>query len=184
MAAKIYRVYNCSRPSSAGPVSQPTATSTTVRTMLQIAMGTGFIGRIVEWGISFDGFSAVLPAKVELFSCTGAATMSTSAAVGDIMPLNDQYAFVATTSIPFDFNTGTSLTGFATGAVTEGTVANYRSFDMQLLPPTGPYVKQWPLGREPEVNRFHTDGSTQCFVRVRLTTNASVNVYIYVDVEV
>ena len=180
MAAKIYRVYNSSAPTTAAPVAQPTGTA--VRTMLQIQLATGFTGRIVEWGCSFDGFAAALPGRVELFGCTGAATMSTAAAAADILPLNDQYTAVATTSLPFVCSTTT--TGFATAAVTEGTVGAYRSFDMQLIAPTSQYLKQFPLGREPEFNSLLTTTATAYFLRVRMTFGTSVNAYIYVDIEV
>jgi hypothetical protein len=68
---------------------------------------------------------------------------------------------------------GTSLSGFATAAVTEGTVANYRPFDLQLIAPTSQYVHQGPLGREPFA-------AASTFVRCRVTAAASVNAYIYV----
>lgn len=180
MAAKIYRVYNASAPTTAAPVKQPTGTA--IRTMLQIQLATGFTGRIVEWGCSFDGSAAATPGQVELFGCTGAATMSTASAAADITCLNDQYTVVPTTSLPFVLSTTT--TGFATAAVTEGTVANYRPFDTQLIAPTSQYLKQWPLGREPEFNALLTTTATAYFLRVRMTFGATVNTSIYVDIEV
>lgn len=177
---KIYKIYNSTATSTAAPVKQPTGTA--IRTMLQVRLGVGRVARVCEWGISFDGSAAALPGMVELFSCSGAATMSTATVNADVMPTNDQYAFVNASDNPFALST--TLTGFATAAVTEGTVANYRALDTQLIAPTSQYVKQWPLGREPEFNRFLVDGSTACFIRVRVTFAATVNAHIYIDFEV
>lgn len=181
--AKIYRVYNSTATSTAAPVKQPTGTA--IRTMLQVRLGVGQMGRVVEWGCSFDGSSAATPGQVELFACSGAATMSTASTNADIMPLNDGYAFVNASNVPFDTSSApNTATGFATAAVTEGTVANYRSFDVQLIAPTNQYVKQFPLGREPEFAAVLRDGTTPCFLRVRMTFGTSVNTHIYVDIEV
>jgi hypothetical protein len=67
----------------------------------------------------------------------------------------------------------TALSSFAAGSSTEGTVANCNMFDLQLIPPTGQYVKQFPLGREPST-------ALSTFVRVRVTAGASVNCHTYV----
>lgn len=162
----LYLVQNAVRPTTAAPVKQPTGTA--IRTMLQIATSTVAGLYIVEWGISFDGSAAATPVQVELFGCTGAATMSTALAAADVQNFTDPNG-PAVAVLQF----GTALTAFATAAVTEGTVAAYRPFDEQLLPPTSPYVKQFPLGREPGV------GASQ-FVRVRVTAAATVNVTTYV----
>lgn len=167
MAAELlYTVANCSRPTTAAPVKQPTGTA--IRTMLQLATATTAGIYIVEWGISFDGSAAATPIQVELFGCTGAATMSTALAAADVMAFSDPGG-AASTSLQY----GTALSAFATAAVTEGTVANYRMFDQQLIAPTNQYVKQFPLGREPQC-------LLSTFVRVRVTAAASVNCYTYV----
>jgi hypothetical protein len=166
-AESLYVVHNSSRATTAAPVKQPTGTA--IRTMLQIATATTDGIYVVEWGISFDGSAAATPIQVELFNCTGAATMSTAHVAADYMKLTD----------PLGGATGgvqvgtTSLGGFATAAVTEGTVANYNLWDMQLIAPTSQYVKQWPLGREPQA-------ALSTFVRVRVTATATVNCYTYV----
>ncbi len=135
--------------------------------------------RIIEWGCSFDGSAAATPGEVEVFATTvGATGLSTAYAAADIMPWSDANAAAntaSTTGVPLAL--GTSNSGFATAAVTEGTVANARMFDLQLIAPTNQYVKQFPLGREPEVlgNQF---------LRVRMTFAATVNAYIYVIFEV
>lgn len=167
MAAEtLYLAMNATRPTAAAPVKQPTGTA--VRTMLQLATTTTAGLYIVEWGISFDGSAAATPVQVELFGCTGAATMSTALAATDVQNLTDANGLTNTI-----LQYGTALSGFATAAVTEGTVANYRAFDVQMLPPTSPYVKQYPLGREPEI-------ANSQFVRVRVTAAATVNATVYV----
>ena len=182
MPAATYMVYNSAQASTAAPVKQPTGTA--IRTMMQLApLATGFPIRIIEWGCSFDGSAAATPGEVELFACTGAATMSTAYAAADIQPYGSRLDIPANTSgtsgTPLSLST--TLSGFATAAVTEGTVAGYRGFDLQLLSPTQPYVKQFPLGREPQLGG---NSGTQDYLRCRMTFGTTVNVYIYVIFEV
>lgn len=167
MAAELlYTVANSTRATTAAPVKQPTGTA--IRTMLQLAtVSTGGI-YIVEWGISFDGSAAATPIQVELFGCTGAATMSTALAATDVMTLTDSSGGSVA-----NLQYSTALSAYATAAVTEGTVANYRMFDLQDVAPTNQYVKQWPLGREPQA-------LLSTFVRVRVTAGASVNCHTYI----
>jgi hypothetical protein len=163
---RLYMIANSSRATTAAPVKQPTGTA--IRTMLQFATPTTDGIKLVEWGCSFDGSSSATPIQVELFNCTGAATMSTASVAADAMRLS---APLGTETVPMQVGT-TSLTGFATAAVTEGTVANYNMWDLQLVAPTSQYVKQFPLGREPEA-------ALSTFVRIRVTAGASVNMYCY-----
>lgn len=179
MAAKTYLIHNSAQVTTAAPVKQPTGTA--IRTMMQLAPATGYAMRIIEWGCSFDGSAAATPGQVELFATTVAATaLSTAYVAGDIQPYGDPNAAAntaGTSGVPL--NLGTGLSGFATAAVTEGTVANARMFDAQMVSPTNQYVKQFPLGREPELN----GKATVEFLRVRMTFGTSVNAYIYVVVE-
>src|ERR1035438_6057181 len=140
MAAKTYIVTNSTATSTAAPVKQPTGTA--IRTMLQIAPATGVPIRLVEWGCSFDGSAAATPGQVELFGTTVAATMSTAFAAGDVMSYGDPNAVANTaggSGVPLNLSTTTS--GFATAAVTEGSVANYRLFDVQMVSPTNQYLR-------------------------------------------
>ncbi|KKM81969.1 hypothetical protein LCGC14_1324220, partial [marine sediment metagenome] len=59
----------------------------------------------------------------------------------------------------------------------EGTVTATRLFDPQLVAPTGQYVKQWPLGREPVVN-------VGAALRIRVLAPVDVNCECYVEVEI
>jgi len=175
MAAKVYSIYNGAQPTTAAPAKQPTGTL--IRTMMQLAVN--FPIRLIEVNASFDGTSAATPGIVEVFQTTVAATMSTANVAADIMPYGDPNAPANTagaSGIPLGLGT-TALTGFATAAVTEGTVANYHLFDAQQVAPTNQYVKQFPLGREPEL-------APSTFLRVRMTFGASVNTLIQVVFEV
>ncbi len=171
-------IQNTTGTTTAAPVKQPTGA--TIRTMLQIALSSTFpYARIVEWGCSFDGSAAATPGQIELVETgTVFATVSTASAAGDIIPWNDPNApanTAGTSGVPF--NLGTALTGFATGAGTEGSITATREFDSQLIAPTNQYVKQFPLGREPEIK------SGNC-LRIRATFGTTVNMYCYVIIEV
>jgi len=175
MAAKTYIIYNGVQAAAAAPVKQPTGTA--IRTMMQVSPLNGIAARVIEWGCSFDASAAVTPGQVELFDTTVAATMSTAYASADIGLYGDQNAPAG--SNYFGLTTVTS--GFATAAVTEGTVANYRCFDLQMLDPfSTPYMKQFPLGREPEL----ISSGTLHYLRVRMTFATTVNAYCYVILEV
>ena len=86
----------------------------------------------------------------------------------DIQPYSSQpnadptYALVA--------NTGAALTGFSFG--TYGTPTRIRQGDTQLLPPTAPYVKQFPLERGFEIQPGR-------FGQIRCTFGTTVNAWAY-----
>lgn len=166
-AEKLFKVYNSAAPTTAALVAQPTGAA--VRTMLQVATPASSGLYIVEWGISFSAFSAAAPVVCELFGTTVAATMSTASVAADIIKYS---APGLDASIAVDVG-ATTKTGFATAAVTEGTPANVRMLDAQQVPPTGQYVLQFPLGREPYI-------SASQFLRIRVTAPATVNCICYV----
>ena len=176
--SQLYLIQNTTGTTTAAPVKQPTGTA--IRTMLQIALSSTFpAARIVEWGVSFDGSTTGTPGQIELVETVAIfATMSTASAAGDIIPWNDPNA-PANTAGPsgVPFNLSTTTTGFATAAVTEGSITTTRELDSQLVAPTNQYVKQFPLGREPELN------PGKC-LRIRMTFAATVNAYCYAIIEV
>jgi len=146
------------------------ATGATIKSLLQIKPFVPV--RIVEWGISFDGFAAALPGKVELIETDVAATVTASAdaditkydVVGD--------GVVASVGA---LTLGTAATGYA--ASVEGTITAVRNLDGPiLLPPTGPYVKQFPLGERPLIQ-------VAKFGRIRVTFGTTVNAYCYMILE-
>lgn len=175
-AAPSYFLYNSALATTAAPVKQPTGTA--IRTMLQVRPALSINARLQAWGFSFDASAAATPGQVELFETTVAATMSTAFAAADVQPYSPYNATANTagaTGVPFNLSTTTS--GFATAAVTEGTVAGYRGADLILAPPTAPYVLQWPLGREFEL-------TPQNYLRCRVTFAATVNMYIWFLIEI
>ncbi len=169
-----YIVWNAPMPTTAAVLKVTTGTS--IITMLQLRPATNFPITIQEWGFSADGFAAAAPATVELLvTGTVFATVTAHAAAG-IMPFHDPNAPVNTAGtggIPM--NLGTTHTGFT--STSEGTITATEILDAQLFPPTGIYVKQFPLGREPGV------AAGDC-LRVRCTFAAAVNALCYVVFEV
>lgn len=159
------------------PVKQPTGSA--IRTMLQLKPAAGVIIRPIAWGISFDAFAAAAPGVVELIETDVLATgLSTAFAAADVQPYGDPNApanTAGTSGVPL--NLGTSASGFATGAVTEGSTTASRMADLQLIAPTNQYSQQWPLGREFEV----VPGRA---LRVRVTFAATVNMICWIIFEV
>ena len=145
-------------------------TGTSIKTMLQ---AKPFIPmKIVEWGISFDGFAAALPGKVELIETDVAATVTASADV-DITKLSQVGDGVAASV--GGLTLGTTSTGYTSSA--EGTITAIRNLDAPIfLPPTGPFVKQFPLGREPMIQ-------VAKFGRIRVLFGTAVNCYCYMILE-
>jgi hypothetical protein len=149
------------------------ATGATIKTLLQVKLGrAGVFGKVVEYGISFAGFAAAEPVNVELISTGAVAATVTAYATTDIVPLSPGTT-VPTDLDPFDW--GTAASGYTASA--EGTITASRLHDAQLVAPTNQFVKQWPLGREPEFD--HTD-----FLRIRVLAPATVNAICYVVIEV
>jgi hypothetical protein len=156
----LFWVQNCAIQTTAAPVK--VATGTSVKTLLQIGVPSTIAIRVVEWGISLDTPASASIVSAELFACTGAASTGTSitpSTYNDLGAVASQCAG------------GAALTCF--GPTAEGTVAATRPFDLQLLTPPCTYVKQWPLGREPQTN-------VSTFVRVRVTASVTCNSYSYV----
>lgn len=157
-----YIAYNGPLPTTAALA--PVTTGTAIKTLLQIATPATCELRISEWGISFDGTSAATPIKVELIDVNVAATV-TAHTTSTVVGLND------TGTVATKMTMGTTATGYT--ATVEGTITGARLLDYQQIPPTGLYVKQWPLGLEPEV-------AVSRFLRVRVTAAAAVNAICYV----
>jgi hypothetical protein len=146
----------------------PVTTGTAIKTLLQVKPGATVAARIVEWGISFDGSAAATPGKVELIETDVAATVT--AAVANDITKYDADALLGGDPTTALFSVGTSATGYT--ATAEGSITAVRNFDLQLLPPTAPYVKQFPLGREPVLQAGK-------FGRIRVTFGTAINAYAY-----
>ena len=158
---KIYFAANGASPTTAAQVVM--ATTTSINTLQQVATPSTTNIIILEWGISLDNTSANTPGKVEMMQtdvAAGSATSLTPTVWGD--PNAPASLCVG----------GAALTMFNDGAITEGSITAVREFDIVLQPPTQPYFKQYPLGREPEV-------PISKFLRVRVTFGTAVNAYTY-----
>jgi len=167
----LYLLQNGAAGLTAAPVVVTTAA--VIKTLLQFKPSATTIAKIVEWGISFDGSAAATPGKVELMESDVAATV-TAHAVADITKY-DSDALVGGDPTTNLIQVGTTATGYTASA--EGTTTVARMFDLQLLPPTGPYVKQFPLGREPVLQ-------VAKFARIRVTFPVAINAYCYMIVSV
>lgn len=165
----LYLLSNGAAQTIAAPVA--VASGTAIKTLLQAKPFN--LAKIVEWGISFDGFAAALPGKVELVETDVAATV-TAAVDADITKFGN-VGDVAAASVA-GLTLGVSATGY-TGTV-EGTITATRNLDAPIfLPPTGPFVKQFPLGREPVIQIGK-------FGRIRVTFGTTVNIYCYMLLEI
>lgn len=167
----LYLIANGPMPTTAAFAAVTTGTS--IKTMLQVKPGATVVGKIKEWGISFDGSAAATPIKCELLQSDVAATVTASAAA-DIMKL-DASALQGGDPTTAAFAVGTTSTGYTASG--EGSITATRIFDVQFVAPTNQYVKQFPLGLEPiiEVSKFG---------RIRVTAGAAVNAYCYMVVEI
>lgn len=157
-----YIAYNGAMPTTAALT--PVTTGTAVKTLLQIATPSTLELRVVEWGISFDGSAAATPIKCELIDTNVAATVTAHVTAG-VMPHND------TGTVASKVTLGTTATGYTSSS--EGSITATRVLDYQQLAPTGLYVKQYPLGLEPEL-------AVSRFLRVRVTAAAAVGAVCYV----
>lgn len=153
------------------------ATGTNIKTMLQIKLGgsTNQTGKIVEWGISFNGSAAATPIKCELIATGSINATITEFVAADIINLGDPNAAAVTDDFPLAFTAAGDESGYT--ATAEGTITATRGFDEQYVAPTNQYIKQWPLGREPNFKNSE-------FVRVRVHAGADVNCVCYIIFEV
>jgi hypothetical protein len=177
MSRPSYLIYNAANATTAAPVKQPTGTA--IRTMMQLKPATGYIGKIIAWGISFDASAAITPGQVELIETdVGATSLSTAFVAADIQLYANPNApanTAGTGGVPF--NLGTSASGFATAAVTEGSTTVSRMCDLQMIDPAfSPYGQTFVLAREFEL-------IPQRFLRVRVTFGTTVNMSCWVLVE-
>lgn len=169
MASRLYSVYNGAAPGVAALAKQNT--NNAICTLFQIATPATVTLEVVEWGISFDGSAAATPGVCELIVSTGGAltTGMTNFVAADINKLsfsgNGLASQITLASASSSFN--------PVHAGTEVTPTGPRVADTQLLPPTAPYIKQFPLERGPEMNFSE-------FLRVRVTFGTAISALTYV----
>lgn len=171
----LYVVYNGPMPTTAALV--PVTTGTNIKTLLQLKLGgsTNMVGKVVEWGISFDGSAAATPIKVELVDTGTVGGTITEFVAADILNLGDPNAGAVTDDFPLAFTAAGDESGYT--ATAEGSITTTRLLDAQQIAPTNQYVKQFPLGREPCWKAAN-------YLRVRVHAGAAVNAICYVVFEV
>jgi hypothetical protein len=146
-------------------------TGTALKTMLQVKAGAVLKFKVVEWGISFDASAAAVPIQCELIETGVVAATVTAHVTAGIHRVGDPDG---EDPVGNAIIVGTAATGYT--ATAEGTITATRLFDPQLVAPTGQYVKQWPLGREPVVNH-------DAILRIRVLAPVAVNCECYVEIE-
>lgn len=154
-----YIAFNGVEPTTAKRVAVTTGTA--IKTLLQVATPSTRKIKLIEWGISFSGSGAATGIPTELIETDVAATVTslTPTKYGD--PDSPVSLCVG----------GTGLTGYTGSA--EGSITAVRSFDSQLIQPTGQYWHQFPLGREPGVG-------VSKFLRIRVHAAAAVDAICYI----
>ncbi len=159
-------------PTTAANATQ--ATGTSIITLLQVKASATLPFKVLEWGISFDGFSAALPGKVELIETDVAATVTAHVAAG-IMKY-DAAALLGGDPTTNLIPVGTTSTGYTSSG--EGSITAVRNLaGPQLIAPTNQWVQPFQPGSEPVVQ-------ISKFLRIRVTFGTSVNAYCYVIIEV
>ncbi len=166
----LYLLGNGAMPTTAAFVKVTTGTA--IKTMMQLKATNVY--RIVEWGISFDGSAAATPGQVELIDTgTVFATVTAYGASGvDAARLSGRDQATADVA---GVTAGTSASGYT--ATAEGSITATNVLDMQLLPPTAPYVKQFPLGAQP----LCVIGNS---TRIRVTFGAAISAYCYMIIDI
>lgn len=152
----------------------PVTTGAVIKTLLQVKPSATLIAKIIEWGISLDGFAPAVPGRVELIETDVAATVTASVAA-DLTKLDAEALALGdpTTNL---IQVGTTATGYTASA--EGTITAVRNLaPPQFIAPTTQYQFQFPLGREPSIQ-------VAKFARIRVTFAVAVNAYCYMVVQI
>lgn len=170
MASRLYSVFNGAAPGAAQVAKQ--ATGTAICTLFQLGTAATGTLEVIEWGISFDGSAAATPGTCELIIATGGplTTGMTNFVAADIAKLSFSGNGLASQAITL---ASANSSWNPAHAGTEVTPTGPRLADAQLLPPTAPYIKQFPLERGPEMNFSE-------FLRVRVQFGTTINALAYI----
>lgn len=165
-----YRIYNAPMPTTASLAAGGVSTGTAIKTLLQLKPFN--VGKIVAWGISFDGSAAATPIEVELLETGTVFATVTASADADIFKLEG--ADQANASVA-GLTLSTSGTGYTASA--EGSIVATKVFDAELVAPTNQYIYQFPLGQEPKLligNAY----------RIRVKAGAAVNAICWIELDI
>jgi hypothetical protein len=164
MSSRVYSAVNGAMVTTASPV--PITTSTSIKTLQQLATSSTMSLEVIEWGISFDGSAAATPGICELVDTVAVNSTVTAYVAADITKVSQSAAALAS-----GLTLAVAGSGFT--ASSEGTITATRQFDTQLLPPTAPYIKQFPLERGPVQLQSE-------FLRVRVKFGTAINALCYI----
>ena len=164
MASRLYSAFNGAMVTTASPV--PITTSTSIKTLMQLSTSSTMSLEVAEWGISFDGSAAATPGICELVDTVAVAATVTAYVAADITKVSQAAAALAS-----GLTLGTANSGFTASA--EGTITATRQLSTNLLPPTAPFIEQYPLERGPTVLQSE-------FLRVRVKFGTAINALCYI----
>ena len=148
----------------------PVTTGTAIKTLLQLKPFN--VGKIVAWGISFDGSAAATPIICELLETGTVFATVTALADADCYKLDGADQAAASVA---GLTLGTSASGYTASA--EGTITATKIFDAQLVAPTNQYIFQFPLGQEPKMLIGNS-------YRIRVKAGSAVNALCFIEVEI
>ena len=164
----LYRIYNGPMPTTAAQLAVTTGTA--IKTMLQLKPFN--VARITGWGCSMDGAAGAAGIQWELLDTGTVFATVTASADADVLKVDGAEGAVASVA---GLTLATSGTGYTASA--EGTITTTKVFDSQFVQPTGQYIFQFPLGREPKLIIGNA-------VRIRVKAAAAVNAICFIDVEI
>lgn len=145
----------------------PTQGATGGQEHMLVTAGGGGATLTVTRGINGTTALASIPIGTLTYGILGSNVYSDIVPVTEVPFADPVHALLAIT--------GTGATGFNFG--TYGTPTRVRVLDVQELPPTAPYIKQFPLERGIEAHPGR-------FLQVRITGNTGINGNCYVTVAV
>ncbi len=138
------------------------AATTGAKTVLNVIAGANQPVTVIEWGVSFDGVTAsAVPATVELCQSTQATAGTSGGSVPAIVQTSGR-------AITAQHTSGHNYTAEPTALTVIEQV-----FVPQFM---GVYVKQYPLGLEPDSD---LSGGTVKAMAIRVNVSANVNVLAY-----
>lgn len=162
MAAPCYAAYNAVTSALNTPMVGTALVANTPKTVLQVKLGVPKV-RIIEYGYAFTT-APVGPVQCELLD---AGAVFATVTAGAVVNLNDVTGPVSQAA-----GANISTTGTGYNASAEGTITASRLLDINL-DMASMFKKQWPLGREPEVNGGNS-------LRMRFLSAAAITVMCYV----
>ena len=163
----ILQIQNGPMPTTASFAAVTTGTG--IKTMLQLKPFN--VGRIIEWGISFDGTAVATPIECELLHTGTVFATVTAHADADIFKVDGAEGAVASIQ---GLTLGTAATGYTSSA--EGSITVTNLFDTQFIAPTNQYIHEWAEDLAPKLIIGN------CY-RIRVKAGAAVNAICYMKVK-